>query len=73
MDILELIIRIILLITALYVILEFIVICDVSTGVGAAILLASIGGTLAFFFFAKRYQSKRCNSCGGKGVVNPNS
>lgn len=63
MDLFLLLIRIVAFSVTLYLLLEFIIVCRVSTSIGMFITLGAIVLVISVFIFLKRYDIITCETC----------
>ena len=63
MDLFLLLIRIVVFALTLYLLLEFIVVCRVSTTIGIIITLAAASIVVLGFIYLKRYDVITCETC----------
>ncbi|OUW95958.1 MAG: hypothetical protein CBD97_02075 [Pelagibacteraceae bacterium TMED237] len=71
MDIIQLISRVILFAVTLFLLMEFVFACNVTTWKGAVFVGVIIVIVFTLFFTLKRYRVKNCPTCGG-GVISNN-
>lgn len=71
MDIIQLISRVILFAVTLFLLMEFVFACSVTTWKGATLVACVITVVFILFFSLKRYKITNCPTCGG-GVINTN-
>jgi hypothetical protein len=69
MDIAQLIIRLIAFGITFFMLLEFIVVCEVDTKTGIVIAVSTLLLASIVFIIMKRYNTKRCETC-GQNVIN---
>lgn len=64
MDIFQLLVRLVAFGVTLFMLLEFIVVCNVSNIKASLFLTGTIILVLVLFFIFKRYNTIKCDSCG---------
>lgn len=63
-NLLQLIIRVLMFSLTFYLLIEYIVVCDVQTQMGVAIVTFAISFIILFFIFFSKNKFKECNHCG---------